>query len=475
MKLFFIILFLITGLSSLAQTPKDGNRNCVSKAEMDSLFCRIYRKAPTANGMEPNDTLTLNGTTAYTHAFMWPLSASTNYYQPSFYYISNYLDLASTYSIVRDYHCGDRSYDSRDDDGNIYNHTGIDIATGPFGWKMMDDNNVNVIAAEGGRIVDKHIGEASRTCRPDGVANTYYGNYIAIKHDDSTSAFYMHMKGGTVTSKNIGARVNMGEYLGVVGSSGNSSDPHLHFEVRSPSGGIMDPFQNGNCRNNYAGLITSSLWAQEEPYHNKKILSVFTLSGNWTGSTCDTGGISSGSSEVVPYKNHFSEGNLIYFSAAVRDINDGNTVRLRIFKPNGTEISDYTYTMPSSDTFRAMKLIPLQVLIAPGDLGTYRLLCTYNSASEVHLFTIGCPGALTLSGARSSNTGAISGSTITSTETLSSLTINVEYQAETEVIFTPGFIANAGSEFLGRINNCTIGGQRNLSLDTKPMKPDLKN
>jgi murein DD-endopeptidase MepM/ murein hydrolase activator NlpD len=322
----------------------------------------------------------------------------------------------------------------------------------------MDENKVHVIAAEGGVIEAKHVGEPSRTCRT-GVATPYHGNYIAIKHSNGTITMYMHMKGGTLTSKLEGDTVVTGEYLGVVGSSGNSSGPHLHFEVRSSTDRILDPFQNGVCKDDAFGQITQSLWANEEPYHNKKILSVFTLSAPWTNASCDTNGITSGISETVPYRNHFSESNVIYFSAAVRDIHQGNTVRLRILNPAGTEIYDNTYTSPASDTFRKIRLVPAQFTLAPAAVGTYRLLSTYNSKTESHLFTVGCPGALTLNGARVSNSGAISGSTINSTETLSSTVQNVKYEAETSIQFNPGFQAVAGSEFIGRITPCTVGGQ----------------
>ncbi len=451
MKLIFVLFSLLISCPVLAQSGKQ----CISVREMDELFERISNRR-----IEVSQQSTSLSSAIGPHSFIWPLRPAANNYQPSYYYIGNYVDVDYRYSVVRDYHCGNRSYNTRDPETlSVYNHSGIDIVTGPFPWLMLDNNSVEVIAAEGGEIVEKHQGEASRTCETGGQAATYYGNYIAIKHSDSSIAFYMHMKGGTLTSKTIGQTVTVGEKLGVVGSSGNSSAPHLHFEVRSEFGVIIDPFQNGNCKDDYIGYITNSLWAAEEPYHNKRILSVFTMSNNWSPASCDTIGASYGTSETVNYRNHFSEGNTIFFTAAVRDIHDGNTVRLRIFNPAGTEIFDNTYTAPSSDSFETMRIIPTKAIIAPSVVGTYRLHCSYDGKTEVHLFTVGCPGALTLSGARGSSSGAISGSSINSTETLASSVVNVEYQAETEIKLNPGFIATAGSEFLSRINACTIGGQ----------------
>ena len=116
--------------------------------------------------------------------------------------------------------------------------------------------------------------------------------------------------------------------------------------------------------------------------------------------------------------------------------------------------------------------MPSQLITLPSTVGTYRLLCTYNGQNEAHFFTVGCPGAQTLSGSRSSNTGVISGSTINSTETMASNVRNIEYQAETSIQLDPGFTATSGSEFRARIDNCTVGQQR---MTTKNRLRDKAN
>lgn len=56
------------------------------------------------------------------------------------------------------------------------------------------------------------------------------GNYVIIKHDDSTSAAYWHLEYNGVLVKS-GDTVIAGQPIGKVGSTGFSSGPHLHFEV----------------------------------------------------------------------------------------------------------------------------------------------------------------------------------------------------------------------------------------------------
>lgn len=67
--------------------------------------------------------------------------------------------------------------------------------------------------------------------------NGGYGNAIVIAHGDSTTTLYGHMSGFAVSA---GEYVQPGQLIGYVGSTGLSTGPHLHFEVRI--GGIpVDP------------------------------------------------------------------------------------------------------------------------------------------------------------------------------------------------------------------------------------------
>ncbi len=64
-----------------------------------------------------------------------------------------------------------------------------------------------------------------------------YGRVVRLQHDDGTLSLYAHMSELLVSP---GQRVTPGTYLGLEGSSGHSTGPHLHFEVRV--GGVpVDP------------------------------------------------------------------------------------------------------------------------------------------------------------------------------------------------------------------------------------------
>ncbi len=66
-----------------------------------------------------------------------------------------------------------------------------------------------------------------------------YGNYVMIAHADGSVTLYGHMSSLAVSA---GQTVSQGDVIGYVGSTGNSTGPHLHFEVRI-NGSPVDPMQ----------------------------------------------------------------------------------------------------------------------------------------------------------------------------------------------------------------------------------------
>ena len=58
------------------------------------------------------------------------------------------------------------------------------------------------------------------------------GNHVVIDHGNGFYSFYAHLKPGSVEVE-VGDRVQTGDQLGLLGNTGNSSAPHLHFHVMS--------------------------------------------------------------------------------------------------------------------------------------------------------------------------------------------------------------------------------------------------
>lgn len=97
----------------------------------------------------------------------------------------------------------------------VNTHPGVDLAA-----KM----GTPVAAASGGTVT--HAGPAGT-----------YGNLVMIKHDNGFETRYAHLSAVDVKA---GQRVEAGELVGKVGSTGYSMGPHLHFEVRK-DGKTLDP------------------------------------------------------------------------------------------------------------------------------------------------------------------------------------------------------------------------------------------
>lgn len=114
-----------------------------------------------------------------------------------------------------------------------------------YGWRMHPIYNEmrfhageDIGAPSGTPILAADSGVA--TVIPDN--GNGYGNYIMINHGGGRVTLYAHMSGFAISD---GATVNQGDVIGYVGSTGNSTGPHLHFEVRV-NGATTDPKQYFN-------------------------------------------------------------------------------------------------------------------------------------------------------------------------------------------------------------------------------------
>lgn len=102
-------------------------------------------------------------------------------------------------------------------------HSGQDFAVA---------TGTKVMAAHGGTVV-----KAGGNGAGDGPA---YGNAVVIKHGNGTYSQYAHLSRVDVR---VGQVVATGQKIALSGNTGNSSGPHLHFEIRTSAnyGSAIDP------------------------------------------------------------------------------------------------------------------------------------------------------------------------------------------------------------------------------------------
>ena len=68
-----------------------------------------------------------------------------------------------------------------------------------------------------------------------------YGNYVVISHGSGNTTLYAHMSS---LKTSVGAYVNQGDVIGITGPTGNSTGPHLHFEI-TENGSRVNPLSHG--------------------------------------------------------------------------------------------------------------------------------------------------------------------------------------------------------------------------------------
>ena len=98
----------------------------------------------------------------------------------------------------------------------IHGYNGVDLA---------NSCGMPVVAAAAGQVIIAR----------SGGWNGGYGRYVVISHPNNTQTLYAHLK---ELSVDVGATVGQGDEIGLIGSSGNSTGCHVHFEVR----GARNPF-----------------------------------------------------------------------------------------------------------------------------------------------------------------------------------------------------------------------------------------
>jgi hypothetical protein len=252
--------------------------------------------------------------------FSWPLRWVLQDQNPgkSYFGLSNYVDLNPAFPAVRDFQCGGRTY-------NVpgYAHQGTDLYLWPGWWKMMDAEEVDVVAAAKGILILKNDGQFDRQCQ----FNSNPWNVVYIRHSDSLVTWYGHLKKNSVTTKAVGDSIQEGEYLGKVGSSGNSTGPHLHFEVRLGSNRV-DPYA-GSCNPG-----RPSLWKEQHPYFNRSLIRSFFTSGEPEFPNCPL-------VENLKEDSLYEQGDSVYFTNYYRDLVHLDTTIMVLRNPIGQVVDSF--------------------------------------------------------------------------------------------------------------------------------------
>jgi murein DD-endopeptidase MepM/ murein hydrolase activator NlpD len=384
--------------------------------------------------------LNITGRSSVATLLSWPLHASATLTDCSYYHIAAYVDQDTTTGTFHDFNCGTNTYDG---------HRGTDISTWPFNFYKMDNNLVEVIAAAPGIIIDKHDGEFDRNCS----SNSLTANYVIIQHADGSCALYWHMKKDYVTSVSVGQTVSTGDYLGIVGSSGSSSGPHLHFEIWN---GItvstrVDPYF-GACNT----LNAASWWASQKSYKETAVIRASAHTTDIVVPTCPTTEtLNEGASFQIPFQGIGLSPGYAKFYIFIRDEVNGLTANLSILNPNLTPYLSWTYSSTSDNKVRTWGWSKLLPTIS----GTYTFQAIYNGITCSSTFEIINPTGI-------SAQDNLTGITIYPDPVVNELKI---YSAGTERIVQADVFSMVGEKILSH----SFQGENNSVLDVQSLSPGI--
>ena len=370
---------LLFGICSAQESHKalggeySGNKQteaCITEEQRQEIFGQLRESV---KNLEARGILQKNNFGLNHPLFQWPVVKSPDAPYQNTWAISNYVDHNQAFpNQVQDWNCGTRTYDT----SAGYNHAGIDIYTWPFTWYQLENNQSWAVAAAPGTIIYKAGSNSDRSCN----FNSAQWNAVYIRHADGSIAWYGHLKRNSLTTKAVGQTVETGEFLGVVGSSGNSTGPHLHFEVYNSQEQLVDPYA-GTC--NTWEPVNDSWWTTQKPYLNTKINAFMTHSAPPVFPTCPN-------IETPNFKTDFNVGETVYVAVYLTDQLPGTTATIRLTRPNNTVLYNFNQTL--NDLYSSSYWYWSFPAAELTQTGTYTVSYTYQGNTVSTTFNYGSLG-----------------------------------------------------------------------------------
>ena len=456
MKKIFVCAFAFMQLSVITSAQEIRDKIVSSLDDMQQAVQQYERIPSLKQWMNENN---IPQRIANNHIlFSWPMRVNSNYDDiPNYYRITNYVDQNWNNGVKDEWHCSARTYNG---------HEGLDIITYPFFWRMKDNSNVFASAGAPGIVTAVRDNLEDDNCILDGRA----GNYVEVLHSDSSLARYYHIKTGSARVS-VNEFIKEGQLIALIASSGNTSNPHLHFDVRDKDGSWIEPFYSSNPDFECNTRNESSWWQNQKPYREPQINRVMTHSGT----PQIFGYINSVRNddyckvfEDAKAKNQFSPGNPVTIGVALYDVHPDDSIFVSVRYPDNSIYTEYRQGLFNLDNLvRIGGMYRTRSFTLPSNApeGTYTVTVDfeYRSYTEStttllltktykHFFTVGCQPDKSLSGNVTDINGHIVSNSINSTQLINGG--RTTYQSANYVQLNPGFRASAGTTFKAKIRSC---------------------
>jgi murein DD-endopeptidase MepM/ murein hydrolase activator NlpD len=203
------VLAVVVALAAVAASARaaGGAASCV--AASNRAYAYEHTRKPKATRLAALEKAALACTDGHQTLGFWPQGGLLDHDL----YLANTVDLAG--SGLRDPWCGSRTYDG---------HTGEDVVIRSFREQQL---GVPVFAALDGRVAQVQEGAKDTNF---GTQTLPWDNHVQIDSGHDQMAIYGHLRRGSVRV-HVGDWVVAGQQIGLTGSSGNSSWPHLHLTL----------------------------------------------------------------------------------------------------------------------------------------------------------------------------------------------------------------------------------------------------
>lgn len=257
--------------------------------------------------------------------------------------VQNYVDFDPG-PQARDHTCGPLTYNG---------HKGVDIRLRSIAEM---DRGVAVLAAADGRVI------ATRNDVPDRLLNQFEAlqalagpakpsNSVSLYHGKGWATHYGHLRRGSVTVRN-GQRVKRGQVIGLIGASGSTNFPHLHFTLTLRDQEI-DPYSGRKPGSGCGAGVYHSFWTKRAAS-----LLAYRTSGILNAGFAEISpGLSSLTLDPPPPAPLPVTAEQLVFWTRIWGLRQNDRVRMRLYAANGVLLAETTHRAKNNHPINMRSLI----------------------------------------------------------------------------------------------------------------------
>ena len=236
----------------------------------------------------------------------------------------NFVDLDPEAGMVLDY-MGSTGVMAQTYDG----HNGVDVDIASF--RLMDKDFPVLASADGivsetyASSFDRNLGGTIENCSKEKA------NFVKLKHANGYTTLYAHLKKDSIPVV-VGQQVKAGQVLGVVGSSGCSTGPHIHLETFDCNGVLRDPMKERMFLNPPIYTLLAPTTIMDTFIHQPSFTDVKQLQ------------------DPEPEPKTVQAGTNFSVGFALANVKVGDKLHIDIYEPNGT-LQKFNFDAESKNFF----------------------------------------------------------------------------------------------------------------------------